>query len=153
MNLGPRIAMPVATLLVSVIVAVLLTAGVWSAAIAIGPWGMPEFIAGMAGIGLTGTLAVVGVLVIKPWKPRTMADWMTVWLAGTVFRLFVTPLAAYLLYSAVSPALAYQSFGLAVALTYLAALFVEAGVLARHVNAISDSPSATGDDRPRNSGN
>lgn len=144
-----KVAMPTAVLMWAVVASALLVAGGWATAIAIGPWGMSDFSAGMAGIGIATAAAIAGVFVISPWKPRAMIDWMTMWLAATVFRLFVTPIAAYLLYSAASSALAAKPFWLAVAVTYLATLFVEAAVLARHVNAICDSSPAIDPDRTR----
>lgn len=121
-----------------------MVAGCWSAAIALGPWGMSEFTAGIAGIAVAAVVALAGVLIITPWKPRPIADWMNMWMLATVFRMLGTPTAAYVLYSAASPALAAKPFGLTVALTYIATLFVEAAALAKHLKTAIDQPSPIG---------
>lgn len=129
------VPLPAVKLFATVAAAALIVAGSWAAAAAMGIGGSAvEFRSGMWGIGLTGVLAMAGIAVLTPWKPRAMADWMTMWLGATVFRVLVTPAAAFLLYSAPSLALAAKPLGLSVALTYMATLFVEAAVLARHLN-------------------
>jgi hypothetical protein len=110
-----------------------LVAGGWSAAVALGPWGRHEFISGMTGVVVTAAVALLGLAVMTPWKPRPMADWMTMWLGGTLFRLLGTPTVLFLLYSAASPPLAAKPLALSVALTYLVMLLAEAGALALHV--------------------
>jgi hypothetical protein len=139
-----RVALPTKLLLGLIALAGLLVAGGWSAAVAVGPWTMREFNAGMAGIAVTALVAFAGVFIITPWKRRLIADWMNMWLLATVFRMLGTPTAAYVLYSAVSPALAAKPFGLAVALTYIATLFVEAAALAKHLKTAIDQPSPIG---------
>ena len=125
-------ALPTRLLLWTIVAGVLVVAGLWSAIVTIGPWGREAFTSGMAGIGLTAIMILVGVLVMTPWKPRLSMDWMTMWLGGTVFRILATPVAAFVLYSAASPWLAMKPFGLSVAVTYLVALFTEAAVLTQH---------------------
>jgi hypothetical protein len=134
----PRLSLPTSALLWGVVVASLLVAGLWSTAMAIGPWSSMDFTTGLLGIGIMMILAVAGVLVLSPWRQRAIADWMTMWLAATVFRLLVTPVFVYLIYSAASVSLPAKPLGLSVALTYLATLFIEAAIIARHVNAASD---------------
>lgn len=136
--------MPTRLLLGAVSVAVLLVIGLWSAGMAIGSLGLAEFRAGLIGIAVAAVVGLTGILILTPWKKRAIADWMTMWLAGTVFRMLATPIAAYLLYSAVSPVLAAKPFGLAVALTYIVTLFVEAAVVARYMNGIASSEPGHG---------
>ena len=135
----PRVSLPARSLILSVIIAILLVMGFWSLAIALGPWGTQEFVTGMVGIAVTGLTVIAGVCVMGPWKQRAVADWMTMWLAGTVFRLLATPVFVFLLYSAASSSLAVKPLGLSVSITYLATLFVEAAVLARHMNGFYSS--------------
>jgi hypothetical protein len=90
----------------------------------------------LAAAGAAGTLLVAGValailLASRPWRPRRVADWATVWLGGTVARLLVVPPAAYLLYSATS--LSGGTLALAVGFAYVLTLIAEATVLALHV--------------------
>lgn len=100
---------------------------------------------GFAGIGLAGVFALLGIVILSPWKRRPLADWMLAWLASTVFRILATPVAALLLYSAASSGaggesggvvLEARAFGLSIAVTYLATLFVEAGVLSGQLKAL-----------------
>ncbi|MDZ4830799.1 MAG: hypothetical protein SGJ09_11460 [Phycisphaerae bacterium] len=136
----PVMAMPTWPLLAWLAGSLAVVAGLWSLAIAIGPWGRPEFVSGMVGIAVTGVIGIVGTLIITPWKPRAMGDWMTMWLGGTVFRLLVTPVVLFLLYSAASSALAVKPLVLSVALTYLVMVMTEAGTLASHVRRSLPSP-------------
>ena len=124
--------------------AAMLVAALWSAAVAVGTLGTPTLTTGMMGIVITAFIALAGVLVMTPWKPRLIADWMTMWLAGTVFRMLLTPIAAFLLYSAASHALAVKPLVLSVALTYLCTVLVEAAVLARHMKDSCPSRSDDG---------
>lgn len=142
-----RIALPTMNLLGLIAIAVLLVTGSWSAGVAIGPWGSAEFIAGMAGIGIAAAIANAGIFIMTPWKKRPIADWMNMWLLATIFRMLGTPTAAYLLYSAASPALTAKPFGLAVALTYIVTLFVEAAALAKHLKTAIDQPAPIGNGR------
>jgi hypothetical protein len=129
----PRIALPTRTLMLSMFSAGLLVVGGWSAAVVTGPWGDTAFITGLVGIGVTTLISLCGVLIITPWKPRPIAEWMTMWLAGTVFRMLMTPAILFLLYSATSRALAVKPLVLSVALTYLVSVLAEAGIIASHV--------------------
>ena len=139
----PVMAMPTRLLLSAMVVTSLLVTGLWSAVVAIGPWGSVEFKSGLIGIGTTAAMAIVGLLVMTPWKQRPMGDWMTLWLAGTVFRLLGTPVVLYLLYSAASAAgsaPAVKPLALSVALTYLVMVLAEAGIIASHVRRLLPSP-------------
>jgi hypothetical protein len=135
-----QFALPTGSLLVSIIVSVLLVAGGWATAASLmkdenagGVSAGGVFLTGMVGIGVVGVMSILGVVVMTPWKSRTMIDWMTMWFAGTVFRVLVTPVAAYVLYSALSPRLSAKSLALSVAITYMIALFVEAVVLSTYL--------------------
>ena len=134
------ITLPSGKLIGLVVGAVVGVGGMWFAIIALGPWGTPELASGLAGIAVAAVMGVLGVVIMTPWRARPMADWMNLWLLATVFRMLGTPAAAYLLYSAASPTLAAKPFGLAVALTYIATLFVEAAALAKHLKAAIDQP-------------
>ncbi len=108
-----------------------LCAGAWLAAPRLGPWDTGVAVAGVAGAVLVGGLAIVALLVVRPWKMRPLGTWMNLWMGGTVLRLLLVPAATYLLYSATS--LSATPLALSVALTYLLTLFAEAAVLALYV--------------------
>lgn len=133
-----RIALPTRQLLGVVAAAALVMAGIWSAgaALGIGGGGDASFISGLVGAGAVGVVAFAGVLIMTPWKRRAVPDWMTMWLAATVFRLLVTPVLVYLLYSAASAGgewLAVKPLVLSVAATYFVTLLAEAAILASHM--------------------
>jgi hypothetical protein len=130
---GSRVRLPAGRLVAWMAFTAMVVAGLWSAAVTIRSLGPQVFATGMLGIAVVTVIAIAGVLVMTPWKPRPVVDWMTMWLAGTVFRMLVTPIAAFLLYSALSHALAVKPLVLSVAATYLCTLLVEAAVVARHM--------------------
>jgi hypothetical protein len=82
-----------------------------------------------AGAAVAGAVALLGTVILRPSESRLASDWMTLWLAATVVRLLLTPLAALLLYFALSPP--RVEFLLSVAGSYLACLAVETAILAR----------------------
>lgn len=129
-----RVSLPTRALFLGVTAASLAVAGLWAAVVGLGPWDKTAFTTGLVGAAIMGVLALNGVLIMTPWKPRAFADWMTVWLAATVFRMLVTPSIVFLIYSATSETLPAKPLGLSVALTYMATLFVEAAIIARHMN-------------------
>ena len=68
-------------------------------------------------------------------KRLMMSEWATMWLAATVLRLLLTPVAAYVLYSAAP--LSLTPLMLSVGGTYLVVLLVEAAFLALHVKRVA----------------
>ncbi len=127
----PVIAWPGWRLIGTIAGAAALSAGAWLAAPQLGPWDSGVGVAGVAGAVLVGGLAIVVLLVVRPWKMRPLSAWMNFWIGGTVLRLLLVPAATYLLYSATS--LSATPLALSVTLTYLLTLFAEAAVLALYV--------------------
>ena len=127
----PVLAWPAWRLIGTIVGAAALSAGGWLAAPRLGPWDAEVAVAGVTGAVLVGGLAIVALLVVRPWKMRPLGTWMNLWMAGTVLRLLLIPAATYLLYSATS--LSATPLALSVALTYLLTLFAEAAVLALYV--------------------
>jgi hypothetical protein len=151
-----RITLPARWLFVGVVVATLIMAGGWSLGVALGGWGDDALMSGLLGAGAVGAVALVGVLILTPWKARPIPEWMTMWLAATVFRLLVTPVAVYVLYSAASngdsatgPTVPVKPLVLSVAATYFMALLTEAAIIASHVKrSLPPATSAVSGDRP-----
>lgn len=88
------------------------------------------------GAGLLGALAAVvvgggGLLILKPWISLPAGDLALRWLASTVARVLLTPLLALLLYFAAHPPL--YPFVLGAGTAYLAILFSETALVARHL--------------------
>jgi len=98
----------------------------------------------LAGIGTVVAIYLATTAMLSPWKARRMGDWMTFWLGATVVRLMVTPIAAWVLYSAALRDV--RTLGLAVALSYVLCLFLETGTLAWFLNrrlASTDDSTST----------
>jgi hypothetical protein len=141
-----KIALPTAVLLWTVCGSGALIGAGWTLGAAIGKWPTDVQFAGLAGGAIVAMVGGLGVLIMKPWKTRPIGDWMTMWLAATVLRVFLTPTLTFLLYS--SARLNAFTLTLSVASAYLVVLLAEAFVLARYVerneqSAVSDQPSAT----------
>lgn len=83
---------------------------------------------GMAAVASVVPVALLGWMVTAPWRPRAAIDWITIWLAGTVIRLLLTPLAAISLYS-LTPCDTRQFVG-ALGGVYFAVLLAEVGSIA-----------------------
>jgi hypothetical protein len=113
------------------------------AVMAIGRWDAGASYAALAGGGIIAIAAVVGILVMGPWRERPVGLWMTLWLAGTVVRMVVAPALTYLLYSATS--LSPLALTLTVGFTYLVTLFAEAFYLAGYMNRTTTVAAAAGD--------
>lgn len=136
-----RFAFGAGKLLGGIASATILCAAAWTLIATLVPQNSNYLLSSILGAAAVGIVAALGVLVMTPWKHREIADWMTLWLAATVFRLLVTPLAVYLLYSAASPALATTPLVLSVASTYFVTLLVEAAILASHIRRSCPPPS------------
>ena len=130
----PTMTMPTARLIGAIALGAVLSCGLWMAAVAAGPWSREAIFAGPYGAGTVLLIGLLGVLVMSPWRPRAMLDWWTMWLAATVLRLLLTPVAGYLLYSATS--LALEPLFLSIAASYFVTLLTEVAVLQRHVNRV-----------------
>jgi hypothetical protein len=121
------VALPSGLLLGTVAGASLLAGSAFAAA----SWvlGRGEPVAGLAAAALVAVTTVAGLLAITPWKRRPIATWIAMWQGQTLLRLLVTPIGAWLLYSATS--LELVPLALAVGLTYFLTVVSEAVVLRR----------------------
>ena len=127
-----RLALPTRAMLLSVLAPPLVISVAWCIAALLGA--LPAAtVSGIIGAAAVAVVAGAGVLIMTPWRPRPVADWMTTWLAATVFRLLVTPVLVYLLYSAASPGLAVKPLVLSVASAYFVTLLTEAVILSSHI--------------------
>ncbi len=131
----PSMSLPTALLVVTVGAAAVSSAAGWVAMAWAAGLGREVSVAGVAGAAVVAVVSLLGLGVMTPWKSRDVSGWMTMWLAATVVRLLLTPVSAYLLYSATS--LRLTPFMLSVAVTYMVVLFCEAAVLALHVKRVT----------------
>ncbi len=127
----PIITMPTRRLIATVLVSAIVAGGGWMAVVAALGMDTAVIAAGGPGAGVVALVALGGLLVTQPWKPREVSWWATMWLASTVVRLLVTPVAAYLLYSATP--LSLTPLMLSVAIAYAVVLAGEVAVVALHV--------------------
>lgn len=144
-------SLPTGSLLATVVAVPFLVASGYAIAVLAGPWSEDLLIAALAGAGVVALASVVGVLVMTPWATRPMSLWMTFWLGATVVRLLLTPLLAFVVYSATS--LDSTSLILALAIAYFCTLMGEAAVIAASVRqalnrADADAGAVTTDASP-----
>ena len=89
-------------------------------------------LSGIEGIGVVLAGGFTSIIVLAPWKPRTVGTWMTLWLASTVIRLLVTPLLGFLIYSATRPE--PVPYVLCLAGAYLLTLVTEVWAISRSLH-------------------
>ncbi len=130
----PLTTLPTWPMVVTVIASGLATIAAWSAVTALTER-TPTITAAAAGATLVAGISILSLLVIRPWKPRTMGTWANLWLAALVGRLLLTPALASLLYSATS--LSLTPLMLSVAVTYVVVQISEAAALAVHLKRMS----------------
>jgi hypothetical protein len=121
------IVLPTFRLAMTMLLAAAAVAGAWLAVGSSRDWQSQRLMTCMFGAGLAVALSLASLLIMAPWTRRSISTWMSFWLGGTVFRLLLTPIATYVLYSATS--LSGRDLGWSVATAYLAVLFSEAIVL------------------------
>jgi len=131
----PIITLPIGRMVGSIVGLSALTYAGWLTVVWLGGFGVEAVVAGLAGAALVAAVGVAAALMMRPWRPRPVSEWMTWWLGGIVVRLLVTPPAAYLLYSATS--LSGTPLLLAVAITYVIVQCGEAAVLALHIQRVT----------------
>jgi hypothetical protein len=123
-----QVVLPTVRLLAAAWVACLVAGGAWAGVLLVLGQGATAAVTGLVGAGAVAVAALVALLAIRPWRPRSLAVWPIVWVAGSMVRLLTTLGVAYLLYSATP----YHSRMLwfAVLVAYLAALVGETRVYA-----------------------
>ncbi len=129
----PTIALPALRMAASVAGSAAGAFALWTiAALAAGERVIAE---GAAGTGVVLVVGLVGIAALRPWKARPVSTWTSLWLAGTIGRLIVTPLAAWLIYSAAP--LALTPFLLAVGASYVIVQLSEAAAVALHLKRVA----------------
>ncbi len=134
------VSLPTSRLLGAVVGTSMGVGAVWAAiAWGIGRSGM-EILAGPAGAAVVAVAGGAGLMAIMPWRKRLLSLWISIWLGQTLVRMILAPSLAYLLYSAAS--FPGPSLWLAVGSTYVIAVFVEAGILARFLKTLSPNSAS-----------
>ncbi len=138
-NNDPTLALPTQRIIGAILLAAAFTGSAWVGVTLVLKKDSSVQTAGLVGAAVVAVVCVLGLLAIIPWKPRPISMWMTMWLFGTVVRLFATPALTFLLYSAVP--LNAMALTLSVALAYLTVLLTETAVIARHVSRVTQPAS------------
>jgi hypothetical protein len=98
------------------------------------------FLGGAGAAATVATSASVAIIFLRPWRPRRLAEWPFVWLAGSFVRLVLTLAGAFLLYSAPFHGLGGMWLAAAVMMAYLAALIGETRVYAATMRRYGSAP-------------
>jgi hypothetical protein len=115
-------------------------AGVWCAiGLALGR-DRGFLLGGAAAAGTVATSASVAIILLRPWRPRRLAEWPFAWLAGSFVRLVLTLAGAFLIYSAPFHGLGGMWLAAAVMMAYLAALIGETRVYAATMRRYGSAP-------------
>jgi hypothetical protein len=101
MNPAERtVALPLTPLLAVSVLGPAAACAVWTGGtLALGA-GTLRLQAGAAASGVVAAAAVVHLLLLRPWKERSLLKWPMVWVGGSFLRLAITLGGAILLYSA-----------------------------------------------------
>jgi len=127
----PVVRLPAELMFSAFACVVILTAVVWSVLVFIGLLGWDAALAGMLGALASFVVGGAGLLLMKPWKPRSTGDLALLWLGSTVVRVLLTPLLALVLYFAAHPPI--YPFVLGAGTAYLALLVLETALVAGHL--------------------
>ncbi len=125
-NLGPLLKVPWLKIMFGIIAVAFAIAILWSICAPL--WGWEGWQMAARAVVAVLPVALVGWVITAPWRPRFAIDLITVWLAGTVVRLLLTPLACLALYSQ-APCDKSQ-FVVAVGACYFAVVLAEVGMIA-----------------------
>lgn len=125
-NLGPLLKVPWLLVIFGIIVVAFAFAILWSICAPL--WGWDGWQMAARAVVAVLPVALIGWVFTAPWRPRFAIDLITVWLAGTVVRLLLTPVVCLALYSQ-APCDKVQ-FVAAVAACYFAIVLAEVGMIA-----------------------
>ena len=131
----PNISLPASKMLLAIFLSSLAACLGWILVVKLGDFEAGTMEAGPAGAGLVMVIGILVVILMRPWRKRLVGDWINIWLAGIVGRLFITPAAAYLLYSATP--LSGSPLLLSVATSYVIVQIGEAAVVSLHLKRIT----------------
>ena len=130
----PSLALPTRRMLLTIAAGTATTFLGWAVVTSIIVPGREVLVAGGAGAAVVAAVSVIGALIISPWRIRPVGDWINWWLGSMVLRILLTPVVAYLLYSAT--ALSLTPLMLSVAATYVVVQVSEAAAVAHYLKRV-----------------
>jgi hypothetical protein len=130
----PSLALPTWRMLLTIAAGTAATFLGWAVVTSIVAPGREVLVAGGAGAAVVAAVSVLGALVICPWRTRAVGDWINWWMGSMVLRILLTPVVAYLLYSAT--ALSLTPLMLSVAVTYVVVQVSEAAAVAHYLKRV-----------------
>ena len=128
----PSAALPTKQLLVGQAAGGLLAGLLWLLGTWVGEFGATILQAGLIEVGLVVTIALVGTLIITPWKVRPIGTWAIVLITTSLVRLVVITGLTLVLYSAAQ--MAPKALVVSAFMTILAILIIETLVAARFMS-------------------
>jgi hypothetical protein len=134
-SIEPSLALPTWRMLLTIGAGTVATFLGWAVVTSIVAPGREILGAGGAGAVTVAAVSVLAVLVICPWRIRPVSAWINWWLGAMVLRILLTPVVAYLLYSAT--ALGLTPLMLSVAATYVVVQVSEAAAVAHYLKRVA----------------
>ncbi|MDP6478835.1 MAG: hypothetical protein QGI75_02200 [Phycisphaerales bacterium] len=96
----PTITLPTVTLLVTAIGTAAMAGAGWTFVTLLGPWDTATALTGLLAIGIVAAVAICGILVMRPWRARSILSWGGVLIAASIGRAVVAIGICLLLYFA-----------------------------------------------------
>ncbi|MBT8484486.1 MAG: hypothetical protein KJO43_02835 [Phycisphaerae bacterium] len=123
-----KVTLPTGRLLAAAWIAAAV-AGIGWAVVAgtVGP-GVDSAVAGLLAAGVVAAASTISLLLLRPWRPKTLLLWPSLWVAASMGRMLIALSGTFLLYSATP----YRSRSLwfAAVVAYLAVMVSETRVYA-----------------------
>jgi len=134
-----RVTLPTRPLMLVIWVTAALVAIVWAVVfVFVSRDGWPAWLGGAAA-GVVAVSATLALVIIRPWRPRALAEWPTLWVVASFLKWPPTLAGAFLLYSATP--LSKGALAASVLAAYVAVLAGETRVYAETMKRFVPSGS------------
>lgn len=139
-----RATLPTAPLMLIALISCAAAAVVWTAGAVLLGRSAAVILSGLYASGVVAVSAAISLVVIRPWKPRSLMTLPFVWMGGSLLRVVGVLGLSILLYFSLP--LEPGPFLIAVVLAYLATLLGETWMYVRSIRLIPATGSAAGHD-------